>query len=86
MKKIVDETQYWNAKIMNEDYERILLEIYQSLEERGYDPVAQIMGYIISGNPTYITTYNNARKMLCEVAPNDLLIFFVKEFFRGKKC
>ena len=41
--------------------ERIIMAVYQALKAKGYDPITQIVGYILSGDPTYITSYNNAR-------------------------
>lgn len=51
----------------------ILLSVYQSLREKGYDPINQIVGYIISGDPTYITSYNNARHLIRRIERDELL-------------
>ena len=51
----------------------ILLAVYQALREKGYDPINQIVGYIISGDPTYITSYNNARHLVRRVERDELL-------------
>ncbi len=51
----------------------ILLEVYQALREKGYDPINQIVGYIISGDPTYITSHHNARHLVRRVERDELL-------------
>jgi uncharacterized protein (UPF0297 family) len=50
-----------------------LKSVYDSLEVKGYDPVSQIVGYIISEDPTYITNYNNARSLICRLDRDELL-------------
>lgn len=47
--------------------------VYKALSEKGYNPVNQIVGYIMSGDPTYITSYNNARSLIMKVERDDLL-------------
>lgn len=47
--------------------------VYQSLVEKGYDPANQIIGYLVSGDPTYITSYNDSRKLITQFDRNDLL-------------
>lgn len=51
----------------------IMLSVYEALEEKGYDPVNQIIGYILSGDPTYITSHNNARSTICKIERDELL-------------
>ena len=58
----------------------ILKEVINSLEEKGYEPYDQIIGYILSGDPTYITSYNNARAMIKELEREDLLEELLKSF------
>lgn len=57
----------------HEDMRQILKSVYDSLEVKGYDPVSQIVGYIISEDPTYITNYNNARSLICRLDRDELL-------------
>ncbi|MCD8384201.1 MAG: IreB family regulatory phosphoprotein [Clostridiales bacterium] len=56
----------WNTRA-------ILTEVYRSLEEKGYNPINQIVGYILSEDPTYITNYNNARALIRRLDRNELL-------------
>ena len=51
----------------------ILTTVYQALEEKGYNPINQIVGYILSEDPTYITNYNNARSLICRLDRDELL-------------
>ena len=55
-------------------------EVYNSLEERGYNPVNQIVGYILSGEATYITNYNGARNAIKSLERDELLENMVKEY------
>ena len=57
---------------------KILIQIYDALQEKGYDPINQIVGYIISGDPTYITTHNNARNLMQKINRDALLQAIVK--------
>jgi len=58
----------------------IILNVYNSLKEKGYNPVNQIVGYILSGDPTYITSYNNARSMIRKLERDELLEELVKNY------
>ena len=51
----------------------ILLYVYKALQAKGYDPITQLVGYIISGDPTYITSYNSARSMICRLERDEIL-------------
>ena len=51
----------------------VLMKVYYSMREKGYDPVSQIVGYLISGDPTYITSYNNARYRICSLQRDELV-------------
>jgi len=58
----------------------ILEIVYQALEKKGYNPVNQIVGYIMSGDPTYITSYNNARALLMKVERDELVEEILKDY------
>lgn len=58
----------------------ILKEVYDSLTEKGYNPINQIVGYILSGDPTYITSYNNARNKIRTIERDELLEKMVKSY------
>ena len=59
---------------------QILTTVYQALEEKGYNPINQIVGYILSEDPTYITNHNNARALIRKVDRDELLQTLVKYY------
>ncbi|MCI8620411.1 MAG: IreB family regulatory phosphoprotein [Clostridia bacterium] len=74
-----------NFKVENENnikYKEVLKEVYNALDEKGYNPVNQIVGYILSGDPTYITSYNDARNIIRKVERDELLEKMVR-FYIG---
>lgn len=70
--------------VIDQDAEihRIMLTVYQALEEKGYNPINQIVGYILSEDPTYITNYNNARSLIRRLDRDELLQELVKQYLR----
>ena len=58
----------------------ILTTVYKALEEKGYNPLNQIVGYILSEDPTYITTHNNARNLIRKIDRDDLLEVLLKSY------
>ena len=58
----------------------ILTSVYDSLKEKGYDPINQIVGYILSEDPTYITNYRNARSLIRKLDRDELLQELVKQY------
>ena len=59
---------------------RIITEVYDALKEKGYNPINQIVGYILSEDPTYITNYKNARSLICKIDRDELLYSLVKSY------
>ncbi|GAB6160354.1 IreB family regulatory phosphoprotein [Howardella ureilytica] len=64
--------------------EDILQQVYITLKDKGYNPVNQMVGYIMSGDPTYITSYNNARSLIMKVERDELVEEVLKYFIKGK--
>ncbi len=62
-----------------------LLQVYDALVEKGYNPINQIVGYILSEDPTYITTHNNARSLIRRLDRDELLQDLVKEYLKISK-
>ena len=62
------------------EMKRILTTVYDALREKGYNPINQIVGYILSEDPTYITTHNNARALIRHVDRDELLQAMVKNY------
>ena len=58
----------------------ILMYVYQALQAKGYDPITQLVGYIISGDPTYITSYNSARSMICRLERDEIIEELVRSY------
>ena len=56
-----------------EDMKEPLTQVYEALTEKGYNPVNQIVGYLLTEDPTYITNYNNARNLICKLDRDELL-------------
>lgn len=65
----------------NEVHE-IIASVYDALKIKGYDPISQIVGYILSDDPTYITSYNGARSMIVKVERDELLEELVKSYIK----
>ena len=68
-----DETRKFSAVDAKEEMRLTLQAVYESLKVKGYNPINQIVGYIISEDPTYITNYNNARTLICRIDRDELL-------------
>ena len=62
----------------------ILNQVYQAMTEKGYNPVNQIVGYIMSGDPTYITSHNNARSLIMKVERDELVEELLKVYIEAK--
>lgn len=58
----------------------ILEIVYNALKVKGYNPINQIVGYILSEDPTYITTYNNARSLMCKVDRDELMQLLIENY------
>ena len=67
-------------EVREADMKRILLTVYDALKEKGYNPISQIVGYILSEDPTYITTHNNARSLIRKIDRDELLQMLVKSY------
>ena len=77
----IDETLSFKVeRDKNVKAKEILKEVYEALVEKGYNPINQIVGYILSGDPTYITSHNNARNLIRMVERDELLENMVKYY------
>ena len=63
-----------------ENMRRILRSVYEALTEKGYNPINQIVGYLLTEDPTYITNYNSARSMICKIDRDELMQVLVREY------
>ena len=83
---MADEPIQFSIKNENdEEMKKILLEVYNALNEKGYNSVSQIVGYILSEDPTYITTHNNARSLVRKLDRDELLQSMVEDYLGIKK-
>lgn len=73
MKKLGQTTRFTRTKELDNPVRGILRLAFEAMEEKGYNPVAQIVGYIASGDPTYITSHNSARNMVSRLDPDEIL-------------
>ena len=76
-----DHTQTFNFEALQQpDMQQILTLVYDALKEKGYNPISQIVGYILSEDPTYITTHNNARSLIRKIDRDELLKAMVRTY------
>ena len=66
----------------DDDIKAILTTVYNALQEKGYNPINQIVGYILSEDPTYITTHNNARSLIRKIDHDELLQALLKSYLK----
>ncbi len=78
----LNHTQFFKRfeKEPENEAKKVLLEVYEALTEKGYNPIYQIVGYIISGDPTYITSHKNARTKIGRIERDELLEELVKSY------
>ena len=85
MTNISQETMMF--KVNNDDTnaaEVILTTVYQSLKDKGYNPINQLVGYLLSGDPTYITSHNNARGLIRKLERDEIIEELVRAYLKGK--
>jgi len=70
-------------KSREDEIREIITKVYDALLEKGYNPINQLVGYIMSEDPTYITNHNNARGLLNRVERDEIIEVLVKEFLSG---
>ena len=77
-------TQYFKVEKEPENGVKVILAaVYEALTEKGYNPVDQIVGYIMSGDPTYITSHNNARSLIMKVERDELVEEVLKTYIEN---
>ena len=84
--KTMDKTSLFDVSLIKkETITATLKEVYEALEERGYNPINQIVGYLISGDPGYISSYKGAREKIQEIDRAKIVEILVSEFYGRKK-
>jgi uncharacterized protein (UPF0297 family) len=81
MSNEIESTTTFNVGVQREEYiQNTLTDIYNALLEKGYNPINQIVGYILSEDPTYITTHKNARNLVRHIDRDELLQILIKQY------
>ena len=81
----LENTQYFNVKTAPEVRVKEVLDlVYNAMAEKGYNPVNKIVGYIMSGDPTYITSYKGARSTIMKVERDELVEELLKEYIKNE--
>ena len=76
-----DKTSIFDLKVLRQELIMISInEVIKAIEERGYNPTSQLIGYLLSGDPTYITSHNGARNLIRKIERDELLEKMVKEY------
>lgn len=84
MEKNINNTQFFTVqKELELQVSDVLEIVYKALKEKGYNPVNQIVGYIMSGDPTYITSHNNARSLIMKVERDELVEEVLKTYIEN---
>lgn len=73
-------TIMFNSFKMQKTNKQIVEEVYRALEEKDYNPIDQLVGYLISGDPSYITSFNNARTMIKSIDRDELIAEMLREY------
>ena len=73
------------SKDLDNEAKRIFLTVYDALQVKGYNPVNQIVGYTLSGDPTYITSYNNSRRLIPSLERDELLEELVENYIENNR-
>ena len=77
----MDETMKFKIENIREaEVREIITAVYQALTEKGYNPLEQMVGYILSGDPTYITSHNNARSLISRIERDELVEALLKNY------
>ena len=80
-----DTQKFTVASDDKENMRRILRNVYEALTAKGYNPINQIVGYLLTEDPTYITNYSNARSMICKIDRDELMQVLVREYLFEKE-
>ena len=80
----INNTQYFNVqKDMDFEVKDVIARIYEALTEKGYNPVNQIVGYVTSGDPTYITSHKGARSLIMRVERDEIIEVLLEDYIQN---
>jgi uncharacterized protein (UPF0297 family) len=84
MVHVMDETMKFNLEKTTPEPRVVIEEVYNALREKGYNPINQMVGYIMSGDPSYITSYNNARSVIRKLERDEILEVLLRAYLEGE--
>lgn len=80
----IHNTQFFKVQTETEyDVADVIASVFSSLKEKGYNPVSQIVGYIMSGDPTYITSHNGARSLIMRVERDEIIEVLLEDYIKN---
>ena len=84
MSNLTDTTKLQPIRDTRSTAKGIMEHVYRALQAKGYDPITQITGFILTGDPTYITSFNGARSMICRLERDEILEELVRYYVENK--
>lgn len=84
MVNVSDQTMMFRVENEKSNAEAVISDVYQALKEKGYNPINQLVGYLLSGDPTYITNYNNARTFIRQLERDEIIEELVRAYLKDK--
>ena len=79
-----DQTMMFRVESDEKDAAAIINTVYEAMKEKGYNPINQLVGYLLSGDPTYITSYKNARTIIRKLERDELIEELVRAYLKDK--
>ena len=81
---LIDNTQYFKVDVDSDyDVRDVIASVYTALTEKGYNPVNQIVGYLMSGDPTYITSHKGARSLIMRAERDEIIEVFLEDYIKN---
>lgn len=82
MSSMENTVKFTGEELEEQKVKDVLMKVYSALKEKGYNPINQISGYLLSGDPAYITSYNNARALIHQIDRDDIVRQLVKTYLK----
>lgn len=83
---MISNTHFFKVPVENTiEVSEVIFKVCEAMKEKGYNPISQLVGYIMSGDPTYITSYKGARSMIVKVERDEILEELVKNYIKVKQ-
>ncbi len=76
--------QFSSEELQEEKVREVIKKVFEALEEKGYSPANQLVGYLLSGDPAYITSYNNARTIISTLERDEIVKVLLNSYLRNK--